>query len=467
MAYNQVNPQGPLLPLPPQAQALDGGAPQHRRQGNARQGRPRRNNRGGGQGDGAPRQGPRVGPPRQVGAAPPPPGPPRPAYLATTSTPERNDPLWVNSLAGSELQPMPNMEYVQSGCEALPTVTSVIHTSCVAASPGYARRVPESALAYYCAVTTYARLLQLHMENGLMVSSDEERFVEQVRSLSLELPLLLAHYLAGFGNTRVPSGRDIRFRMRERSYTAIEGNSSGWFGQVSVDTQPLYQNYPCLAVYASRLQQDVSRDEYVRNWNVPVAIRPAGSGNSFPSISMLGYSWRGRLTEAQRGFVEMQEIFNDEAFPSANPELPLSINLLLAVQNELNAVATLKRSPAPVSIVGSQAQLGIITVENELAPIIEKTSVLETAYRMPQEISFSASAFTYRVKHAVERLVPGSDAPWVVWKLPMCDARDELAEVGNQFREYEPEFIQLAEFRTTPYLVRARLEALEQALSAR
>lgn len=464
MAYNQNNPQPPLLPLP---QVPEGVAPQHQQQGNAQRNRPRRNNRGGGQGQNQRNADPRVRPPRQAGAAPPP-GPPRPTHLATTSTPERNDPLWVNSLAGSELQPMPNNEYVHSGCEALPTIISVMHASCVASSSGYARRVPESALAYYSACVTYARMLRLHMENGLNVSADEERFVEQVYSLNLEVPMLLAHYLAGFGNTRVPSGRDIRFRLRPRAYRPVVDVVSGWFGPVSAETQPLYQNYPCLAVFASRILVDVQEgDEFNRRWNIPPAMRPEDGDGTFPTQSMLGYAWRVRLSEQQRQFLHLQDIYYEDPFPSVNPTLPLSVNLLLAVQNELNALASLKRSILPTSIVGSQAQLGLVRVENELAPITEKTSILETSYRMPQEITFSASAFTYRVAHNVERLTPESDAPWVIWRLPQGELRSRMSEVGNSLRENEPEFIQLAEFHTTPYLLKARLEALEHALSAR
>ncbi|GAB2262927.1 hypothetical protein Droror1_Dr00003924 [Drosera rotundifolia] len=182
-----------------------------------------------------------------------------------TATPERNDPLWVDSLAGDELQPMPNIKYV---------------------------------------------------------CSDEERFVEQVLSLPLQPPTLLSHYLAGFGNSRVPSGRDIKFRMRSRSYS----------------TTPL----------------------------------STGVANPF--------------------------------------------------------------------------------------------AVFQAPYRMPPEISFSASAFAYRVFHAIEGVPQGTKAPWVVWNFNRTEDGAGYVPRGNAFRDREPEFLKIAEFRTTQYLMRSMLEALERAV---
>lgn len=39
----------------------------------------------------------------------PPTGPPRPAFLLTENTPERNDPLWTTGVAGAEMVPDPDL----------------------------------------------------------------------------------------------------------------------------------------------------------------------------------------------------------------------------------------------------------------------------------------------------------------------------------------------------------------------
>lgn len=407
-----------------------------------------------------------VRPPRQPQLQPPPAGPPRPQYLATTATPERNDPLWSTGVAGSELQPMPNVEYVYSGAEVLPTLTSVLHASCVSLSPGYSQRVPESALAYYCAVLTFARMLQLQAANSLEVSADEERFVEQVASLQLQAPLLLAHYLSGFGNTRVPSGRDVRFRMRNRPGYARTDAIRGWFGRVSPETQVLYQNYPCLAVYAARLQAELNI-QAPRRWALPLAIQPVEAGGLGASSSLLGYAPKANISPGQVSFLEASELYHDEEFASVNPSLPLNISILISVQNELQRIEQLRLSALPTSVVGSQAQLGRIFYDDELVPLAARPAVFECPYQMPVEISFAASAFGYRIHHAIDYVGDEDVAPWVIWRYHPGDAWLPYVEAGNTLRGGEPDFLAISEYRTTPYLVRARLEALEAALTLR
>ena len=445
--------QGFLLPPPQQAPAAGGRG----------QGGGNRRRRGGGRGQ---RADANVAPLRQTNLPVPTGAPPRPTHLATTSTPERNDPLWTSGVAGAELQPMPNVEYVYSSAEALMDVTSVIHSDYSTASSGYAHRVPESALAYYCATLVWSRMLSLHISNGLPFAEAEARFVEQVASLQLEAPLLLAYYLSGFGNTRVPSGRDIRFRMIDRAYLSSNGFGC-WFGQVSPETQSLYQNYPCLAVFFSRMLASLDSSTQ-RWWSLPDSISPGIPGAIRPSLALLGYGPRENLSPQQVGFLASSQIYPDEPIISSNTSFPLNISLLMAVHRELKAVGSLKLSPVPTGILGSQAQLGRITLEGEArVPLVEHPATFESPYAMPPEVSFAASAFGYRIYHAVDELGTDSVAPWCVWIYQPSSASLwlDFAVVGNQLRDSEPQLLQISEFRTTPYLMRARLEALEQALN--
>lgn len=450
----QPQQQG-ILPLPPPPAQAAAAPAVGRGRGNRRRG-----------GGGRPRTDPNVRPPR-IPNLQPPNGAPRPAYLATTSTPERNDPLWTTGLPGAELQPMPNIEYIQSGAEFLPHVTSVIQATCVATSSGYSRRVPESALAYYCAVTVYHRMLRLHIGNGLAASTDEARFVEQVDSLQLEAPMLLAHYLSGFGNTRVPSGRDIRFKMADRpAYTSV-GGVSGWFGRVSSVTQPFYQNYPCLAVYVERMWSDMDAAA-VRQWNLPEQLRPNLEGGLGPSRALLGYAPKINIPASQIAFLNACDVAVGEPFISANPTLPLNIALLLSIQQELKQVSSMKFTPLPTSIVGSQAQLGFVRYEDEIVETAVKSAILQSHYQMPSEISFVASAFGYRIEHAVDAVNPEvQTAPWEIWRHPAHQRWNAYINAGNSFRANEPDLLKIAEFRTTPYLVKSRLEALERAMLSR
>lgn len=60
-----------------------------------------------------------------------------------------------------------------------------------------------------------------------MVTDSELSFMHQVKSLHLEVPPLIAHYLTGFGNTTIPSSRDIMLRTQKVPSYCNAGNTTG------------------------------------------------------------------------------------------------------------------------------------------------------------------------------------------------------------------------------------------------
>ncbi|TYG85028.1 hypothetical protein ES288_A13G020200v1 [Gossypium darwinii] len=181
----------------------------------------------------------------------------------------------------------------------------------------------------------------------------------------------------------------------------------------------------------------------------------------------------GTLTDhafpSQRQFLEDCKVFADEPFESANLSFCLNLNLLYAVQNELDAARGMKTSPLPTLLLGSQAQLGRVFFEDELAAIANKAAVFKCAYKLPAEISFAATAFCYRVVHDTDQLNEMLvDPPWVVWRFCVGQRENtsyEYAIRANQWRDYEPSFLNLSAITTTSYLLKARLQAFERALS--
>ncbi|PPD98787.1 hypothetical protein GOBAR_DD04219 [Gossypium barbadense] len=227
-------------------------------------------------------------------------------------------------------------------------------------------------------------------------------------------------------------------------------------------------SYPCLAVYASKVLADLDPGEYARHWDFPQEIVPEAPGGEGPSLSLLGYSYRSRLSRSQRQFLEGCKVFADEPFESANLSICLNLNLLYAVQNELDAASGMKTSPLPTLLLGSQAQLGRVFFEDELTAVANKAAVFKCAYKLPAEISFAATAFCYRVSHDTDQLNEMLvDPPWVVWRFRVGQRENTIYEYAiraNQWRDYEPSFLNLSAFTTTSYLLEARLQAFERAL---
>ncbi|KAG4109980.1 hypothetical protein ERO13_D13G020750v2 [Gossypium hirsutum] len=138
-------------------------------------------------------------------------------------------------------------------------------------------------------------------------------------------------------------------------------------------------------------------------------------------------------------------------------------------KNELDAASGMKTSPLPTLLLGSQAQLGRVFFEDELTAVANKAAVFKCAYKLPAEISFAATAFCYRVSHDTDQLNEMLvDPPWVVWRFRVGQRENTIYEYAiraNQWRDYEPSFLNLSAFTTTSYLLEARLQAFERALS--
>jgi hypothetical protein len=373
------------------------------------------------------------------------------------------------------MQPMPGQHYLYPGCEALTDIISFCYFIFRSNSTtGYSTRLPECAFAYYCAVVCYWRLLYLQLNNGLELTNSEVSFVHQLKSMHLHVPQLFGHYLSGFGNTTIPFGRDVKFRMRKVPSYYNAGNTTGWFGRVSADTQPFYQNYPCLAVYVTRMFASLEGGEWKNIWwNFPAEIQPIIAGGLGPSPACIGYGPRENLSSEQRNFLEANGVLVGEQFPSSNRALPINTNLLFVINRELRAQSGLQLLPLPETLIGTVGQICFTAIEGGHEERTTRASpmTLMSTFLVPGEASLCASAFAYRVHHAVDEAAQEElpQQPWVVWRFGGDAPADwaQLTAAGNSFREGEPKILSYTMFRTTPYLIRSQLELLNTSLSGK
>ncbi|PNX80509.1 hypothetical protein L195_g036511, partial [Trifolium pratense] len=333
-----------------------------------------------------------------------------------------SDPLSIRGMPVAMPQPMPGNHYLHPGCEALTDIISVCYfTFRSNSTTGYSTTLPECAFAYYCAVACYWRLLYLQLNNGLELTDSEVSFVHQLKSMQLHVPQLFGHYLSGFGNTTIPSGRDVKFRMRKVPKYYNAGNATGWFGRVSADTQPFYQNYPCLAVYVARMFASLDGAKRKNNWwNFPAEIQPLIAGGLGPSPACIGYG---------------------------PPALPINTDLLLVINTELRAQSGLQLLPLPETLIGTVGQICFTSIEGEHDERTTRASpmTLRSSFLIPAEVSLCASAFAYRVHHAVDEAAKKElpQQPWVVWRFGEDAPADwaQLTAAGNSFREGDPKVL--------------------------
>lgn len=327
-------------------------------------------------------------------------GVPKPQHLSKTASEEKNDPLYSEAFVTDESQalaPEPNLFEIHTKLEGLEQIAVTLHSFCTTHQTGYAKRVPESALAYYCSVYAYARMLEVHQSNFRGLTYDEREFLAKVKEFDQPIPKALATVLAGIGNTTVPNGKELKFKMLPRAYAEGEYlgvNIQGYFGTAGPETQALYKSYPCIAVFAQRILADLGGDI---DWNLPQGIRPADANAVHPNPNLLGYRPSVHLSAEQIAFLSKTGVTPDH-FQFDNGSLAINISLILAVQRELNQVKGIQFSPFPNVSAGSTGQIVFSHSTSSVLPgyDVSEDLILRSQVRISNPVAFVASCAKYR-----------------------------------------------------------------------
>nr|AXA52550.1 putative RdRp [Linepithema humile partiti-like virus 1] len=410
-------------------------------------------------------------PPRQLDAKP---QVPKPAFLSTTATPIKNDPLYMSALVphpGAELRPTSSSKHIQSSAIGITDVSTQIYQELVANSTGFARRVPSSAFQCYAATLVFAAMLKKHESNGFNLKTAEREFSNSVIDAKLKPPTMLTSYMDGFGNTTLPSGRELIFRMLPRNYVEDETTGTiGWFGKVDPQTHYMYMEYPNLAVYMYRITQDIrytANRDLDPDWNLPGDIAPAEALNAgLPNVNLLGYHSAEALKPEQVRFLRESGMTANGDFVSDNDVIPVNLGLLLAVQNEIDAVTKAVSTKLPnYAIDGSQAQIPLVHPLHTKDRRLEKHQDLELT--SPVQINGALvvidGGFVYRMRHHITEQVRETNN-WSIYNFThFTGVPPTWRNTANTIRSDEDELLQVAEFRTVPHNLKARIHDIGAA----
>lgn len=102
----------------------------------------------------------------------------------------------------------------------------------------------------------------------------------------------------------------------------------GYFGEI-LDNLGAYASYPCLAVYAQRIAQDLFRvaNPAVVRWDLPVELRAPGKSINY---NCLGFAPAARISAEQVAFLNSAGVSLDR-FYFDNLELPVINQLIVSV----------------------------------------------------------------------------------------------------------------------------------------
>lgn len=405
-------------------------------------------------------------------AVPLPTGPPVPQHLSKTESAEKNDPLYRESVfvdASQDLRPNPDNLSYYVGAEGFTEVVLQIHDEIKSNVAGFAKRVPLPVFQYYCAVLTWHRMLKLHQKNGFKTSFDEQDYIRIIDDASLQMPSPLAHYLNGMGNTTMPAGREVLFRLKERRYEESEEELIGWFGRVDAENHFLYRNYPCLAVFAKNIMQCIRLShaergdrQNIAEWDLPADMQPDEDDHGLPTPNMLGYSTAEQLSSEQLRFLHAVQ-FDAGVYLSSDSEvIPLFMGLMRSVQSEFNATSVFRLDPVSGTITGSQAQNLIVEVpmERRQAAVFGR-AIPKCLTNLTSVVAYLGAAMKYRTlhDHTLRRRVAAMTSSVHSFqnfeRVPVA-----WAATDNSMRDGESELYNQSQFSAVEFLIKNRVEKL-------
>lgn len=447
-------------------------------------------------------------------------GVPPPAHLSKTESAFKDDPLYQEAffLEATDFEAEPGQLEIYPGHEMITPLIEQEYKSCAAQSGSFAKKVPESAFAYYCAVHACARDLQLCMLNGHDLSHELQYFMEMVRDAGFCLPETFSLYLAGRGSTTIPNGRDLKFNMPDIHFEEARG-MDGWFGRVSEFTHYLYKTYPCLPVYAMRIQRDLAytdneeapvaqppeellgvgdeqddveeepeeqdeveveaeqqpvgeppagrrraprvpappvRPRVPRDWDLPDRLRPRPADHGFPNPNLLGWKRATRLSHEAQDLVRRAGITQVD-FPSALEGVAYNAGLMASVSTEIRAIHRIKKGEFPTASTGSRGQLVFVEPGRLAQYEASQACTPRCAFSTLGVTAYLGASFGYRVRHTVARDI----RPWSVYDFDnFRDVPDEWAATINRCREREPQEINLRRFGGVRFTPASRDEKL-------
>jgi len=326
-------------------------------------------------------------------------GVPPPKHLSKTSSEIKNDPLYLEAFFPSpsdELREISKESSIYPGLEGLVPLVKQSYEQLSARSPHFRKNISESVYAYYVNLAAYARLLFLTKENLDHVTYDERQFLEQYLSGKFTLPKSIERYLAGLGNTQLPSGAKQWFRIHKPRLTPSEAGIAGYFGSI-LENPGSYASYPSPGVAAQRILEDLrftrehGGDEI---WDLPEAFCDDGHPLNPNAI---GYQPATRLTREQIQFIELKGVDQGE-FGSVNEAIPMNVQILNGVSTYLAEIRGAKLVEFPTNVEGSQAQLITARVSSVRVDLGRSLLKVFAPLRIVGPIAYLGGTFTYKFR---------------------------------------------------------------------
>lgn len=261
---------------------------------------------------------------------------------------------------------------------------------------GTHRRIPESLYAYYGAILTLTRVLEVSAKNGVLLSPTELQIIDRCREL--RPPKILGAYIQGFGDTHFNKGYQSVIMKYARPPVANSRDTTvyGYWGKIG-DVPHIYASYPCSAVFALRVIKDIFHTQGGPSvWNLPADLAFYRDERLVPlTPACIGYAPARRLDPDQLSMLAQLGI--GERFPTLIDSYSFSFETLLEVQRWINEVPNIVTVPRLPCNTGTTGQLLLTKIVEPNVSINSAQFQSFSSSRLGPGSEYAGGAFKYRM----------------------------------------------------------------------
>ncbi|KAL4710113.1 hypothetical protein ACJJTC_016515 [Scirpophaga incertulas] len=343
--------------------------------------------------------------------------PPTALDKAANPTPQKNTPLWADSIFGIDVavRELETNQEITPSFARMTDIVEEVYSSIGGDDQNLNKQVTKGMLSYYSTALLWGRLLNIKAKRGnANLSFHEQEFCKAVHQHEYNVPQPLYLFLRGIGSVKDTTGKTMYLADHRLPTTVVQGMGGYHSNAVNAATHTLYEEIPSLGVCGDYLMAEASE-----------AAQPVPNFGVLPPNTRATRNFCGNLGPVGARKEEVRIALNDlgitaNRFDEVIAGTRLNIRLIQRVSDYFMGCPTFRNE---------RVKLDALTVEGDAAQLIKTVPTNENVNPDARWTSL-----IIRPKSANANTVTTFGATYLMgyqlWKEPVGD---QTTPIGAQF----------------------------------
>lgn len=280
---------------------------------------------------------------------------PPPAHLdkAATPTPQKNHPIWADSIFGVDVSVREltvNEEFTPT-FSRLPDIVSEVHSCLTGDDYNIGKNLTKEMLNYYASTLLWGRLLDIKRKRCYSSLSETElKLLQAISEQEWNVPQPLYLYYRSIGHVRDKTGKTVFLKDHTLPVIAAQNRSGYHSSTIDASNHNLYEEMPSLGICGDILMA-IASDE-----PAPVPTIGPLQNDTNPTENLLGYMGPiGTRKEEIKILLNSIGITNDQ-FHEIVPNTRLNLQLMQKISDYLYTTRTFRNEKIKIDSLTSDGE---------------------------------------------------------------------------------------------------------------